>query len=277
MLSYFPNSLKNPYQSNIGAGFKVYEGSSILAIKTIVQQYTWSPIIWRDGYRKASNFICAHYLGLDFENPEVSIDDIERSYCDTWHIIGTTKSHQKQKGDQEPCDRFRLVLRLERPITSLEEYKYNTTTHIERLGADPSGNDGARIFHKCSDIIWVLTDPDLFDEPVLPMPEKPSVPKSEIYAAKAKYHHSYGRMTTYARTWLLNEIPIGQRSVTVFILGKELCRAGLTYEDSINRILASPTYSGRQIDPDILRKIYEQVSAGFKAIEVERGVPRSYA
>lgn len=270
MLSYLPSSLRYPYKLDVSSGFKVYDGSSVLAIKQILLNYTWSPIVWNTGYRLGENFICAHYLGLDFENPDVSMDSIINTYCDSWHIIGTTKSHQKRKKDKPPMDRFRVLLRFERPITDLNEYKHNVTYHIKHHGADESGNDGARMFHKCTDIVSAMCGDDLYDEPVREAPLQQEIDQAiEKRIAKAEFHNSYGRMSTFSRRWLLNVIPEGKRSVTVFLLGKELCRAGLECEESINRILRSPTYAGREIAPEVLRKIREQVIAGYKAVEKE--------
>ncbi len=268
MLSYLPDSLTNPYKNDIGPGFQTYDGYDVLTIRKIMRNFTWSPIVWRDGHRLKANFLSARYLAFDFENEDVTIADTINSHCDMWHILGTTRSHQQQKGDQHPIDRFRLLLRFDRVITDLAEYEYNVRFHVKRLGSDLSRCDGASMFFKCTDIVSCNVGDGMMDEEVRQI-EHSVAEKTQSHIKRAEFHNSYGRMSSFCARWLMNEIPVGSRSVYCFRLGKELCRAGLEYDDSVRRILASPTYRDKALDSKLLNKIRKQVEDGYKAVYEE--------
>lgn len=241
-------------------------------MQTVMKVFTWSPIIWKGGERKEKNFQTAHYVGLDFENPEVTVEGFVRSIEDCWHIVGTTRNHQKEKDGHPPVDRFRALLKFEQPITDVHDYRDTVTRLIDRHGADESCCDGARLFFPCRDIVSVQTDVDLYLEPVFKASEdakKELELMKERHRENAAFHNSNGRLSTFCRKWLLNEIPQGKRSVTCFALGKDFCMAGIDYEDAVYRILCSPTYANQNLPDEILKKIRSQVYYGYRAVYKE--------
>lgn len=114
-------------------------------IVPIVTEYTNTPCAWSHGIRNQKNFKGALWVGID-------IDDgwpLEKalSFFEPWvHVIGTTRSHRKQKGDKPPCDRYRVFLKLQEFCSCGESYKLTLGKIADYMGADKACVDTARIF-----------------------------------------------------------------------------------------------------------------------------------
>ncbi len=67
-----------------------------------ITNHHWSPIVWQRNCRKRDNFLSCRLMVLDFDDPGYSLAQCLNDWCDTVHIIGTTKSHQKEKTDPPP-------------------------------------------------------------------------------------------------------------------------------------------------------------------------------
>lgn len=133
--------------------FKSSESLNLPALADAMTRWTWSPIIWKSGVRLSSNFEYSDCVVLDFDSPEVSMaSTLENKLADYIHIVGTTKSHQVPK-DGITCDRFRVLLALDRRITDAREYQHTLTKLIEEYGADPACSDPARFFWPCTKIV----------------------------------------------------------------------------------------------------------------------------
>lgn len=152
---------KNP-RTNEPWGFESgFHQASINDLNRVVNcllNLVWSPITWIGGIRRAENFNFSDWCALDFENPEYSLSQAQKDFCDCTHIIGTTENHQKSKGDASPMDRFRVVIPWSMRITNLACYTYNVSNQIKIKGADQNCADGARYFKPCKDIVSVSSD-----------------------------------------------------------------------------------------------------------------------
>lgn len=133
------------------AGSIYHDNFSVLKNMSLLGEFittkVWSPCVWRDGKRKKENFISAHFLVLDFDDVgDETMDELNHSLQDHKRIIATTKSHQIEKKGVV-CDRFRLILPFDRPITNLYEYEYNMELAIKKWWwADKNAVDAARFF-----------------------------------------------------------------------------------------------------------------------------------
>lgn len=252
---------------NLSDGFELYEYEDESLARLIVARQ-WSPIIW-GGIRSKKNFRYSDLCGLDFENPEVSLADMVNTFCDCWHIIGTTRNHQKVKGSEHAMDRFRIILKWSRRIEQIDSYEFNTKKMISDYGADPACFDGARMYFPCDQIVSINLDPDAERIDVVDVPKEYAAKRAESHRrfdeARDRYK-AIGRMSTFARRWLLATIPQGERNIIVFQLGCELARTGLDYEDAVDRVLRSETYGGMVISPELHKKIRNQVFDGFKYV-----------
>jgi hypothetical protein len=259
MLSY------HPYLRGWQNGFRYSNGwrrtADKLLIKNaemIIGQNVWSPIIWRDGIRQEPNFIEAAYLALDFDTPHFSLDAaINEVFCDYKCIIGTTKSHRKNKGGVI-ADRFRVIIPFSKKLKCLRSYRYNMHRALDVFEyADTQCKDGARFFFPCLKIRFLETDGEIFEV-------KTSVP-NWFERPQSDATNFNEPLSGWARATLTSVIPIGTRNTSCYRLGKDLCKAGFDFRDAINLIIASPTYQGNVSDT-LLREIMRAVGHGYKKV-----------
>lgn len=135
-------------------GFVSSDSEDIKIISRIICKKTWSPCLFKDGKRTERNFVAANFAALDFDSPETPLADIHRRICDMTHILGTTKSHQKEKNGVI-CDRFRLLLKFEKPIENIFTYRKTMKKLIDHYGSDKACVDGARFFWPCKEILSI--------------------------------------------------------------------------------------------------------------------------
>lgn len=144
-------------------------------VAKLICTFAWSPIVWVGGIRKADAFASALWCALDFDDGTYTLaqamDDVTQAGLA--HVIGTTKSHGKPKGDTPACDRFRMLLRFDRVVDSRAIYDRAMRAAMQDfVGADKSCKDAARFFFPCVDIVsaakghgyWPLDD-DAEDTP----------------------------------------------------------------------------------------------------------------
>lgn len=224
----------------------------------------WSPIVWRDNKRGKNNFLWSDFCALDFENPEVTIAKIQRDFCDSWHIISTTRNHQKQKGALPPIDRFRLILKWQRRITCAYEYRKNMERLAEWYGSDKAACDAGRIFFPSKPYAWAF-DADLELQPVKGF----NKPPAKVVAARQKARLRLGILSPFSRKALLFPVKMGERNDTFFKVACELARAGIEITDTENRILSSPTFEGKDSDlsnRDIVDEIKRTIGSAYKSV-----------
>lgn len=128
------------------------ENWSIEVFERMVTSKVWCPCSLSKGVRLESGFIASAICALDFDTPHTTIEWAISEFYKYEHIIGTTKSHQKEKNGVT-CDRFRVILFWDKLITNLAEYKHNMRLMITRYGADAACSDGARFFYPCQEIV----------------------------------------------------------------------------------------------------------------------------
>jgi hypothetical protein len=120
----------------------------------------WCPALFSEPRRALKGFVSASVIGLDVDDglPLSQAIALLGTYR---HIVGTTNSHQLPKGSQPACDRYRIVLFLDSPATSPEEYKSTLKQAAESLGipTDPQAMDAARWFIPCREVVSVNLEP----------------------------------------------------------------------------------------------------------------------
>lgn len=128
-------------------------------VATAINQHVWSPCIWTDGKRKKKNFLYSDLVAFDFDSGVWTLDDcidFVSNIAATWAIIGTTKSHQRDKNGIT-CDRFRLVMRWATRIHDRNQYEQNVSRITRALPADKSTVDAGRLFYPCVNIVYSQT------------------------------------------------------------------------------------------------------------------------
>lgn len=114
------------------------------------QHFAWSPGIFKNNYRNLDNFVSMDVIALDFDSG-MTLEEAGLVFSDYAHIIGTSRSHQKPKDSKPACDRFRVILQLERPITNDDDYKATFNELIRNFpAADRACSDASRFFYPCT-------------------------------------------------------------------------------------------------------------------------------
>jgi len=116
----------------------------------------WSPCVWDGGKRLKKKFIHSDLAAFDFDSGVWTLDDaidFAANITASWAIIGTTKSHQREKMGLT-CDRFRLVLRWSKRILDRNQYEQNVARLARALPADRATVDAGRLFFPCVNIVY---------------------------------------------------------------------------------------------------------------------------
>jgi hypothetical protein len=109
----------------------------------------WCPGTFKGDHRLNENFTGEDVIGLDFDGG-LSLAEFHtraaaaRLEC----VVLATKSHQKPKGTKDPADRFRVIVRLARRITTEAEHRA-TWSKLESVFSevDPSTKAPAQFFY----------------------------------------------------------------------------------------------------------------------------------
>lgn len=124
---------------------------SFEAVAKILLYNNWSCSNFKDGHRNKQNFVEAQHIALDFDNGLTLLQAKER-FKDYWHIISTTRNHQKPK-NSITCDRFRVILKLEDLVTDAATFE---ETYLELLKWNPESDtqtkDCSRFFYRSNTI-----------------------------------------------------------------------------------------------------------------------------
>ena len=75
---------------------------------------------YSDGHRCSDSWIAAHNIMLDFDDGRMTQETLleKQKHWDFNSYIFSSQNHQKPKNSKHPCDRLRVLIPLEEPITS---------------------------------------------------------------------------------------------------------------------------------------------------------------
>jgi hypothetical protein len=120
----------------------------------------WAPGTFVDGRRSIASFEQTTLLVLDIDDG-CTIEQAKLIFSEYAHIIAPSKSHQKDKvrpsGNISPaCDRFRLILPLNEPITNDNDFKA-TWFRAQALcpAIDAACKDASRFFFPSTEVVHV--------------------------------------------------------------------------------------------------------------------------
>ncbi len=173
------------YAKEFTFGFETKEITTFQAFSEVLTNNVWSPIIFSDGHRHQASFVEVRLGVLDFDDGEYRLAQALIDWCDTIHVIGLSKSHQREKSGKPACDRFRLIFPYEKDIRDLRTYNYNYELLAKRYGADPVTKDGARLFFPCTEIISVMKEG--FYQPIITAPPRKEISPLAAEFAKRRY------------------------------------------------------------------------------------------
>lgn len=239
MISYHPEKadVGNPYRYH--KGFQTRPTMGLLNIKDVITSSVWSPIVWAFGARKERNFVSCHFLALDFDDPETPLENaIHNVFCDMKHIIGTTKSHQKDKKGVR-CDRYRVVIPFDTAITDLRQYKHNMKLAAVGHGADSQCVDGGRFFYPCTEIVSHQTGPDFESAPVSPPPPPPDPEVKARKDREIEEHRLSGTYPSWIKNYLRHGCRVGDRNRISYGIACDLAKCGYTFDQIMDMLFSS--------------------------------------
>jgi hypothetical protein len=233
-------SQQRPYQ-----GFYEQAVTSLEMLSKVICTTNWSPILFKDGIRAIKNYERARFIGLDFDKGMCLPEAIE-TFKKYTHIIGTTRSHQKEKvsasGLVEPaCDRFRVVLACENWCENFYDYTFTMCDIMKVLPNDKSCKDAARLFFPCKEIV------SLGKGEKYPWLKEP--PKYAEQRAKRKERESKTFLANQGEgiipPWLREELKsthlYPSRHTRCYRLGAELMKQGYSLERTIDIVFSNPS------------------------------------
>lgn len=154
LISVCKTTSPNDWEHNNFVALNVQRIQDLIKIMTT---RVWSSFIWKDGKRQGAAFEHASGIVLDIDDgPSISetIDKLSAERIS--YIIGTTKSHQIQKGDNPPCDRYRVLI----PIAADDPFagdafqvRQNVMRLISLYKSDPAAKDLARKWMPCRRVV----------------------------------------------------------------------------------------------------------------------------
>lgn len=261
MISY------NPDQKNIGKkefysrNFRAVDTDDPKRIAKALTSFVVSPIVFKGGHRHTNNFISSNWIGLDFDNGQ-TLDEITNVFCDVIHVIGTTKSHQIKKGNQPPCDRFRVLLQLPVTITSQKEYRQIVTWYVNAYEADSACKDAARFFWPCKEITSVCNDGDFIDIKKV----DDEVPYFD--------HDAYVETKTlppWVKHWLEFGVPNGHRNTTCYKAAVWMARCGFSHDEIFSLIMKSPIPVSKE--ESVAKEVFKATMNGVQRAFKEMSAP----
>jgi hypothetical protein len=226
--------------------FSPFDVNGVKEFCSIITSEVWSPIIWKQGLRTIANFDHCQWVALDFDDGlftlQNALDTIKD--FDLTAILGTTKSHQKEKisksGKIQPaCDRFRLVIPTASICRNSEVYEYNMRHFILMFGCDRSCKDSARFFYPCREIIYSCKGQTKVDWKPLPPNYKTNLERREERREELSQYPK-GVLPRWIANLLKNGAPIGERHLTCYKLGANLSMMGYSLEEIYKMCMNSP-------------------------------------
>lgn len=207
-------------------------GGEFKNLSKVITQRVWSPIVWTGGVRKKDNFLSSSLLALDSDSGTWSLADA-KDWVDSLGvaaIIGTTKSHQKVKGKEPACDRFRVLIPTIATCNNLDDFEYTMRMYIESMGCDISCKDGARFYYPCKEIFY-QRDGLSVHWMECPMGET----AESIEATRSEYYMGFWRDHTtlpdYVLLPLMHGSPVGSRHVETYKIACFFCRTGWSEDE----------------------------------------------
>ncbi len=229
LFSVHPNIVNLGNHAYYSKGFIVRPSLHLKQIGSWLTSQLNSPIVWTYGIRKDSNFQSSSFCVLDVDDGP-ALEDAVKCFADYAHILGTTKSHQKDKGGKIR-DRYRVFIQTECKLVKTSVYKHMNELLARQYGGDIQAVGGHMAFMPLREIISVRDKGKLL--PVIEPP--PKMVRKEKWTSNAIYSGER-RMPRYIKDYLEIGPADGERNLTCFKVASGLSRAGF-HEDEIVAII----------------------------------------
>jgi len=206
--------------------------------KQDILEKTWSPIIWIDGVRKQENFDLSYFAVLDVDDGHpIDVAHKKLFSLGVSYIIAPTRSHGQPKNGRI-ADRYRIIMRWQKPIASVDDYKYNMALLITEWGADKACRDAARFFFPSKSIYaWGAG----IGIEVRPEPAIEKERREQRISANKYNWNMYGELPGHVEAFLKEgRIFSSGRNSSCFVCAISLKEIGFSEEEAYNKIASSP-------------------------------------
>lgn len=240
--------------------FKPVEINSIQDLVKQVTTHDYSMGVFKDDYRKKNNFLEAQAIAIDVDNDgpndNYTITQAKEIFSDYKHIISPSKSHRKDKNGKV-ADRFRVILFLDKPITSAKDFTATWKTIYSMYpAADRSCKDASRFYYPSPEVYSVNEDgkpwpSSSYVEPVV----------EEIDRALAD---GTGQLSRQTLNFFMDGAPEGKRNMLLFKAAKDMQEQGYTQEDCVAKLEAMVKSGGDWATDYVNEKDLECIDNAFK-------------
>lgn len=194
----------------------------------IVTAYHWAPgqfIAGETKSGKASHYKAEQFfkstdlIGIDIDS-DLTLEEGIKVFGGFKCVIGTTKSHQKQKGEKPPCDRYRVIIKLRVPITKSNIDDYAATySYLNKMAdgkLDDSCKNPSRYFNACEKIVHINSN-GVELQPVEATKIERNTQSPVIITSSTRGHISYK-----TKEFLEKGAKEGERNVRLYLAAKDL-------------------------------------------------------
>jgi hypothetical protein len=264
MLSINEATALGPVRSHPERGWSAVDTDDVHYIAELICRYSWCPATFKTDHRVDVDFVCADFIGLDFDEG-FSLDDAHDEFKDYTHVIGTTHSHQVWKKEHPPADRFRVLLKLERRCDDGQAFRATMENLVATYPVDSNTINESRLYYRCKDIVSVndsgLTLPIECPRP----PRKYAPPPSRGSKIVPPFVRS--RLTTF--------VPRGRRTRGLcWQVSMDLFKAGYTVDEIEGLLSNSKTYRVDGLDADARTKLRDAIRSAAKRNGID--IPKTY-
>jgi len=148
-------------ETDLGQVDQVESYNTIEELASIARSASWAPATFR-GRRTLATLESIDLLVLDVDDG-CSLEEAKEHFKVFKHIIGTSRSHQKEKKGKV-SDRFRVILFLSEAIANDDDYKETWENAKKRWNfIDTACKDSSRFFYPCTKIVSMSKEGKTFD------------------------------------------------------------------------------------------------------------------
>lgn len=139
-------------EKNLGLVTQYMEVSSMEDVARVARAASWSPSSFKDSLRRSDQFQETGLIVLDVDEG-CTLDNAKLIFAPFKHAILTSRNHQKEKNGVT-CDRYRVILQLDKTVTSVDHFKaVYETMKADFPFVDPACADAARFFYPSPELV----------------------------------------------------------------------------------------------------------------------------
>lgn len=231
--------------------------SPIQEMASYITLQPWAPGIFKDKIRNKALLDTIEILALDVDEG-CTLEQAKIIFADYKHIIGTSRSHGIEKNGVV-CDRFRVILFLDKPVTTDSDFKQHWFAAYDKWPfIDKACKDSARFFFPCTKIVSINETGNAFTDRVsTPEAKSPTAPSKNNSNPAAK-----GRISRATKEFLIEGALPGEWHSTFFKAAIDFKEQGYAIEEARQQLTKAAMSPGGvgfldDVDEKRLTDVYE--------------------